>query len=56
LEDIDIFVLAMNKDPNNGIYKALKGKVPELYRIGDCVAPRRTHYAVWDGHEIGRKI
>jgi mycofactocin system FadH/OYE family oxidoreductase 2 len=56
LENIDLFVLAMGKDPNNGIYKAVKGKVPELYRIGDCVAPRRTHYAIWDGHEIGRKI
>ena len=56
LENIDVFVLAMGKDSNNGIYKALKGKVPELYRIGDCVAPRRAHYAIWDGHEIGRKI
>ncbi len=56
LENIDLFVLAMNKDPNDGLYKELKGKVPELYRIGDCVAPRRAQYAVWDGHMIGRKI
>jgi hypothetical protein len=49
-------VLAMGKDPNDALYKELKGTVPELYRIGDCVAPRRTQYAIWDGHMIGRKI
>jgi thioredoxin reductase len=56
LENIDIFVLAMGKNPNDALYKELKGKVPELYRIGDCVAPRKTQYAIWDGHMIGRKI
>lgn len=56
LENIDIFVLAMGKNPNNALYRELKGTVPELYRIGDCVAPRRTQYAIWDGHMIGRKI
>jgi len=34
----------------------IEGRVPELYRIGDCVAPRRAQYAVWDGHMVGRKI
>ena len=56
LDGIDLFVLAMGKDANYGLYTDLKGKVPELYRIGDAVAPRKTYYAVWDGHEIGRKI
>jgi thioredoxin reductase len=56
LENIDIFVLAMGKNPNDALYKELKGRVPELYRIGDCVAPRKTQYAIWDGHMIGRKI
>jgi thioredoxin reductase len=56
LENIDIFVLAMGKNPNDALYRELKGTVPELYRIGDCVAPRRTQYAIWDGHMIGRKI
>jgi hypothetical protein len=56
LKNIDLFVLSMGKDANEAIYKELKGKVPELYRIGDAVAPRKIHYAIWDGHEIGRKI
>jgi len=56
IDNIDIFILAMNKSPNDTIYKELKGQVSELYRIGDAVAPRLVQYAVWDGHEIGRKI
>ena len=34
----------------------LKGKVPELYRIGDSVAPRKVDMAIWEGHRIGREI
>ena len=33
-----------------------KGKVPELYRIGDCVSPRKVDMAIWEGHKIGREI
>jgi thioredoxin reductase len=56
LDNIDIFVLAMGKNANDAIYKELKGQVAELYRVGDCVAPRRVQYAIWDGHMVGRKI
>lgn len=56
IDNIDIFVLAMGRDPNNLLYKELKGIVPEIYRAGDSVAPRKVHYAVWDGHMIGRSI
>ncbi|BBO72634.1 dimethylglycine catabolism protein DgcA [Desulfosarcina widdelii] len=56
IDNIDIFVLAMNKSPNDSLYKELKGNIPELHRIGDAVAPRRVQYAIWDGHEIGRKV
>lgn len=56
LDGIDLFVLAMGKDANDGLYKELKGAVPELQRVGDCVAPRRVHYAIWEGHMAGRKV
>ena len=31
-------------------------KVRELYRIGDCVAPRKVDMAIWEGHKVGREI
>ena len=55
-DKIDLFVLAMGKDPNDALYKEIKGQVPELYRVGDCLAPRLTQYAVMEGHLAGRKI
>ena len=46
IEGVDQVVLAVPGRPNDELYFALKGRVPELYRIGDCVAPRWAHAAV----------
>ena len=42
--------------PKAELYFALKGKVPELYRAGDCLAPRRVEHAVLDGNRIARMV
>jgi len=52
----DSVVLAMGQDADEDLYYALKGKVKELYRIGDCVAPRKVDMAIWEGHKVGREI
>jgi mycofactocin system FadH/OYE family oxidoreductase 2 len=52
----DTIVLAMGQKANDALYMALKGNVPELYRIGDSVAPRKVDMAIWEGHKIGREI
>lgn len=52
----DSLVLAMGQRADDSIYMALKGKVKELYRIGDCVAPRKVDMAIWEGHKVGREI
>jgi hypothetical protein len=30
--------------------------VEEIYRVGDCVAPRKTDMAIIEGHRVGRLI
>ena len=55
-EGYDNIVLAAGNVSDDGLYFALKGKVGELYRIGDCVAPRKTDMAIVEGHRVGRKI
>ena len=55
-EGYDTIVLAAGNVADDALYFALKGKVPELYRIGDCVAPRKTDMAIVEGHRVGRKI
>ena len=52
----DSIVLAMGQEVDDDLYFALKGKVKELHRIGDCVAPRKVDMAIWEGHEVGRTI
>ena len=52
----DSLVLAMGQQVDDDLYMSLKGKVPELYRIGDCVAPRKVDMAIWEGHKLGREI
>ncbi|GAB4263967.1 MAG: FAD-dependent oxidoreductase [Deferrisomatales bacterium] len=52
----DSVVLAVGQEVDDGLYRALKGKVKELHRIGDCVAPRKVDMAIWDGHKVGREL
>lgn len=56
LEDVDTIVLAMGNIADNALYRALKGKVKEVYPVGDCVAPRRIITAIWEGHQAGRAL
>jgi hypothetical protein len=52
----DTIVLAAGNESVDQLYFALKGKVKELYRVGDCVAPRKTDMAIVEGHRVGRQL
>ena len=54
----DHVVLAVPQRPDDGLYRDLKagGGRYELHRIGDCIAPRRAHAAVVDGHRVGAAL
>ncbi|MEW6663842.1 MAG: mycofactocin system FadH/OYE family oxidoreductase 2 [Thermodesulfobacteriota bacterium] len=52
----DTIVLAAGNESCHQLYFTLKGKVKELYRIGDCVAPRKTDMAILEGHRVGRQL
>ena len=61
LEDIlKLIVLVTAKEPNNALYGALKGKVPEVHLIGDCDhatnAVMGISYAIEAGHLLGRQL
>lgn len=55
-EGYDTVVLAAGNTSEDSLYFALKDKVKEIYRIGDCVAPRLTDFAIADGHRVGRLL
>jgi mycofactocin system FadH/OYE family oxidoreductase 2 len=56
ITDVDTVVLAYPGRAENALYRRLKGQVPELYQIGDCVAPRKVDMAILEGHDVGRRI
>jgi len=54
--NIDSIVVAAPHRANDQLYLALKGQVAELYRIGDCLAPRRVDAAIMEGHQAARNL
>jgi 2,4-dienoyl-CoA reductase-like NADH-dependent reductase (Old Yellow Enzyme family)/thioredoxin reductase len=56
ISGIDTVVLAMGAKPVKRLAAQLKGKVAEVYVIGDASEPRMVVNAVAEGSEIARKI
>lgn len=56
LDGIDTIVWAAGVKSNDYLYWQIKGKVGELHRIGDCVAPRPMEHAFFEGEMIGREL
>jgi len=52
----DAVVLGTYERPSQELYIALKGQVPHLFRIGDCVAPRRIEQAILEGRQVGEQV
>jgi mycofactocin system FadH/OYE family oxidoreductase 2 len=52
----DTVVAAMGNEVNDSLYYALKGRVEELYRAGDCVAPRKVDMAIFEGYVVGKRV
>jgi thioredoxin reductase len=54
--EVDAVVLSMGQVPVNALYYELKDQVAEIYRVGDCVTPRRVEHAHFEGHKVGRTL
>jgi hypothetical protein len=56
IEGIDTVVLATGSRSTDALYRALKGQVPALHAVGDCVAPRGIHHALLEGTRVARRL
>ena len=56
IEGVDTVVLSAGSRSTDSLYRALKGRVPELHAVGDCVAPRGVHQAILDATRVARAI
>ena len=48
----DWIVCAVQAEPEDGLWHALKGAPFPVHRVGDCLAPRRAHAAVIEGERV----
>ena len=56
IEGVDTLVVAFGSKPSDELYSALKGKVKELHRVGQCIAHRTMLHSIWDGTRVGRAL
>lgn len=56
LLDADTVVLSYWRKADRKLYDDLKGKVAELYKIGDCVAPRRLINAIYEAYQVAMQV
>ena len=55
-EGYDTIVLDMGNMVDDLLYHQLKGEIKELFRAGDCVAPRGIDMAVLEGRRLGERL
>jgi len=56
LSGFDSIVIALGSKPNNDLVESLKGKVVEVYVVGDASKPRELMEALLEGEEVALKI
>jgi 2-enoate reductase len=52
----DLLVLAVGRQPMNHLVKIAESLVDEVYRVGDCVSPRKIKDAIWEAFKQARMI
>ncbi len=55
-ETVNTVVLAMLRSPREALFNEIRGAFPEVHRIGDALAPRRTAVAIYEGEKLGREL
>lgn len=49
-------VCCVHQQPEDALWRELTGSSFEVFRIGDCLAPRRAHAAVVEGHRVALSL
>ena len=56
IEGVDTVVMSVGNVSRRELYDSLKGKLKELYCVGDAVAPRLIQQAIYEAEIMGRKL
>ena len=55
IDEVDTVVLATGPRQRRAV-PHLKGQLPNVRRIGDCLAPRKLDHAIYEGELAGREL
>ena len=53
---VDTVILSMLRTPNDTLFQEIRDSFPEVYRVGDVVAPRKLAAVIYEGEKLGREI
>ena len=56
IEEVDTLVTAMGHESVNELAETLEGFDGQMFRIGDCLAPRTCEEAVFEGLRLAAKL
>ena len=56
IEEVDSVVVHGGSRSDDGLHRALVGRVERLHAVGDCVQPRRIAHAMYQAHLVAREI
>ena len=56
LEGVQTLVISAGSLPNDGLWKAIRKEVKEVYSAGECYSPRRLQRSSIDGLMVGLKV
>ncbi|MBI4319257.1 MAG: FAD-dependent oxidoreductase [Chloroflexi bacterium] len=52
----DNVIIALDREPNRELLKFLKGEVPVVHTIGDCIEPKTIQHAIHSASALARTI
>ncbi len=55
-DEQETVVLDMGNVAEDALYRQIKGRIKEVYRVGDCVAPRGIDMAILEGRRVGERL
>ena len=54
--EADTLVTSYWRSADTRLYDELKGKVKEIHKIGDCLAPRRVINAIYEAYKVAMEL
>lgn len=56
IADVDTLVLSLLRIPDDTLFREIQHELPEVYRVGDALAPRKPIAVIYEGEELARRL